>query len=73
LGATLALVTPLSPFIAPLNQGLGSKGELWRQGFQYKLARPVNILVMGIDRVPDAPKNSPQVFAVAVIQCYSCG
>ena len=63
LGATLALVTPLSPFIAPLNQGLGSKGELWRQGFQYKLARPVNILVMGIDRVPDAPKNSPQVFA----------
>src|SRR4028118_769928 len=64
LGATLALVTPLSPFIAPLTQiGIGSKGDLWRHGFQYKVARPVNILVMGIDRVPDAPKNSQQVFA----------
>ena len=63
LGATLALVTPLSPFIAPLTQGLGSKGDLWRRGFQYKIARPVNILVMGIDRVSDAPKNSREVFA----------
>lgn len=62
LGATLALVTPLSPFIAPL-QGIGSKGDLARRGFQYKIARPVNILVMGIDRVPDAPKNSREVFA----------
>jgi len=64
LGATLALVTPLSPFITPLTQiGIGSKGDLWRRGFQYKVARPVNILVMGIDRVPNAPKNSQQVFA----------
>lgn len=62
LGATLALLTPLSPIIAPLTQGIGSKGELWRRGFQYKLARPVNILVMGIDRVPEAPKHSPEVF-----------
>lgn len=63
LGATLALVTPLSPFIAPLSRGIGSKGDLWRHGFQYNLARPVNILVMGIDRVPTAPKNSPEAFA----------
>jgi LCP family protein required for cell wall assembly len=63
LGATLALLTPLSPFIAPLTQGKASKGDLWRRGFQYDLARPVNILVMGIDRVPDAPKNSAAVFA----------
>jgi LCP family protein required for cell wall assembly len=63
LGATLALVTPLSPFIAPLSKGFGDKGELWRRGFQYKIARPVNILVMGIDRVPEAPKNSPATFA----------
>lgn len=63
LGATLALVTPLSPFIAPLSRGIGSRGDLWRQGFQYNLARPVNILVMGIDRVPTAPKNSPEAFA----------
>lgn len=62
LGATLALFTPLSPFIAPLAQSGGDKGELWRRGFQYKIARPVNILVMGIDRVPEARKNSPEVF-----------
>lgn len=62
LGATLALVTPLSPFLAPL-QGFGAKNDLWHRGFQYKIARPINILVMGIDRVPNAPKNSREVFA----------
>jgi polyisoprenyl-teichoic acid--peptidoglycan teichoic acid transferase len=62
LGAALALFTPLSPFIAPLSQGLGAKEDLWSRGFQYKIARPVNILVMGIDRVPEAPKNSSEVF-----------
>lgn len=59
LGATLALITPLSPFIAPQTQE-GAKGELWRHGFRYDLARPVNILVMGIDRVPDVAKGSPE-------------
>ncbi|HBB35415.1 MAG TPA: LytR family transcriptional regulator [Cyanobacteria bacterium UBA8803] len=63
LGATVALLTPLSPFIIPHNPIFGSKGNLWRQGFPYDLARPVNILVMGIDRVPDVPKSSPDVFA----------
>lgn len=63
LGASLALLTPLSPIIAPLAQGTGFKGELWKKGFQYKISRPVNILVMGIDRVPDIPKNSPEVFS----------
>lgn len=29
---------------------------------QYTLAKPVNILVMGIDRVPEAADNSPQIF-----------
>ena len=63
LGAALALFTPLSPFITPLTQGFGAKGELWGRGFPYKIARPVNILVMGIDRVPEAPKNTAAVFA----------
>ena len=63
LGAALALFTPLSPFITPLTQGFGAKGDLWGQGFPYKIARPVNILVMGIDRVPEATKNSAAVFA----------
>ncbi|WP_322744394.1 LCP family protein [Coleofasciculus sp. LEGE 07092] len=59
LGATVALLTPFSPLIVPQS----SKGEAWQKGFQYDLARPVNILVMGIDRVPDIPKNSPEVFS----------
>ena len=59
LGATVALITPLSPLIVPQKV----KGEAWRKGFPYDLARPVNILVMGIDRVPDIPKNSPEAFA----------
>lgn len=63
LGAALALFTPLSPFITPLTQGFGAKGDLWGRGFPYKIARPVNILVMGIDRVPEATKNSAAVFA----------
>ncbi|NET58706.1 MAG: LCP family protein [Symploca sp. SIO2E6] len=62
LGATLALVTPLSPLIGP-NQGINAEGGDWRRNFQYDLARPVNILVMGIDRVPDAPKGSSEALA----------
>lgn len=62
LGATVALFTPLSPLIVPQNFVLGAKANSWRQAFKYDLARPVNILVMGIDRVPDSPKNSPDVF-----------
>ena len=70
IGATLALVSPLSPIVATLTQ----KGEVffadvssnreqeWGDSFQYGLARPINILVMGIDRVLDAPQNSAAVF-----------
>ena len=71
LGATFALVSPLSPIVAALTQ----KGEVlladatskakfgWGDSFDYGLARPVNVLVMGIDRVLDATPNSPEVFA----------
>ena len=70
IGATLALVSPLSPIVATLTQ----KGEIlfaevssnkeaeWGDNFQYGLARPINILVMGIDRVLDAPQNSAAIF-----------
>ncbi|NET63256.1 MAG: LCP family protein [Moorea sp. SIO1G6] len=72
LGATLALVTPLSPLIKshsqpqnseiPQNQPTASDHKSWRKSFPYNLSRPVNILVMGIDRVPDALPGSPEVF-----------
>ncbi|NJR49069.1 MAG: LCP family protein [Leptolyngbyaceae cyanobacterium CSU_1_3] len=62
VGTTLALIAPLPGALAPA-EGQRLLGDLWKSGFQYQVARPVNILVMGIDRVPDAPDGSEQVFA----------
>lgn len=62
LGATVALLTPISPLLksdAPANL----KEDLWQRGFRYSLARPVNILLTGVDWVPNAPANSPEVFS----------
>lgn len=44
----------------PPNQSIK---ELVRGAVGYRVTRPVNILVMGIDRVLDAPAGSPEVFA----------
>jgi LCP family protein required for cell wall assembly len=63
MGATLALVTPLAPIITPQGQDKQLASDLRLNGFNYRLARPVNILVMGIDRVPEAGDNSPEMFA----------
>lgn len=62
LGATVALLTPISPLIKSESPD-NLKEELWRQGFRYSLARPVNILLMGVDWMPNAPANSPEIFA----------
>ena len=62
LGATVALLTPLSPLLkseTPANL----KEDLWQHGFRYSLARPVNILLVGVDWVPNAPANSPEIFS----------
>lgn len=61
LGTTLALIAPL-PGTNPA-QGRKLLGDLWSSGFQYKVSRPVNVLVMGIDRVLDAPAGSDEVFS----------
>ncbi len=34
-------------------------GSIFNQGFGYKITRPVNILVLGIDRFMDAPVSAP--------------
>ncbi len=36
--------------------------QFWRDRFSYDLSRPVNILVMGIDRVPNVAETSPELF-----------
>jgi LCP family protein required for cell wall assembly len=58
LGTALALMVPLAPTIAPSGDTQRSLSDLWSNGFRYNITRPVNILVMGIDRVPDVPADS---------------
>jgi polyisoprenyl-teichoic acid--peptidoglycan teichoic acid transferase len=62
LGAGLVLTAPLF---------WNEKGELrephlaalFQNGLQYQVTRSINILVMGIDRVPEAQPNSNQMFS----------
>lgn len=56
------LMTPLPPSIAPNGQEQTSLEDIWRRGFGYRVTRPINILVMGIDRVPNVPDGSPEGF-----------
>jgi LCP family protein required for cell wall assembly len=62
LGAGLVLAAPLfwSDKGALREPNLAA---LFQNGLQYRVTRPINILVMGIDRVPDAKSNSTQMFA----------
>lgn len=61
LGATLALVAPF--WSAPAEEGERSLAELFRDNFQYGISSPTNVLVMGIDQVPEAKEDSQEVFA----------
>ncbi|WP_245555379.1 LCP family protein [Baaleninema simplex] len=57
LGAVAALVMPASSFVrSPWRQG-----RLW-DNFGYELSRPVNILVLGVDRDPEIADDSPNLF-----------
>lgn len=63
IGATVALLMPLS---LPLFGGIKSDGaiaQLWRQKLQYRLTRPVNILVMGIDHLSSYEQNLTDIFS----------
>lgn len=63
LGAAVALTVPLPGFLGGATRPAASLGDLWQAGFRYQVTRPVNILVMGIDEVPEAMPNSSEVFA----------
>ncbi|HEY9622656.1 MAG TPA: LCP family protein [Crinalium sp.] len=64
VGMALTLMTPIPAAIAPHSPDQRvSFGDLWNKGFGYRITRPVNILVMGIDRVPGVPDGSKEVFA----------
>lgn len=61
IGAGGALLLPL-PQSAALDRPSLGIGDLWRAGFRYQVTRPINILVMGIDEVLDAPVQSQATF-----------
>jgi len=67
MGAFVALLAPDSKSsireVAGRSHRSGKIGHLWRHGFQYRLTRPVHILIMGIDRVPGTRENSPESFS----------
>lgn len=66
VSATLGLVTvlllPLPASLFPNDRGPESIDEILKYGFQYRVARPVNVLIMGIDRVPSAELGSSTMF-----------
>jgi polyisoprenyl-teichoic acid--peptidoglycan teichoic acid transferase len=73
LASTLALWTPLWSNLDQTEEdvGVSSKdeqkmpmpGELWGKISQYKLSRPMNILIMGIEPIKDTVDGSPESFA----------
>jgi polyisoprenyl-teichoic acid--peptidoglycan teichoic acid transferase len=68
VGMILTLMTPLPSAIAPSTQDQPNVGQnvslsdIWRNGLGYHITRPVNVLVMGIDRVPGVTAASKAVF-----------
>ncbi|MFB2836247.1 LCP family protein [Floridanema evergladense] len=57
LGIVLGIFAPL-PFVKAEHQ-TRSLTDIIQKFAVHKMTRPVNILVMGVDRVPDAQKDSP--------------
>ncbi len=63
IGVTAAMLLPLPTGIASSQKETPSADRnLWQSGFQYQVGRPVNVLVMGIDRVPGAKPGSKELF-----------
>jgi polyisoprenyl-teichoic acid--peptidoglycan teichoic acid transferase len=62
LGALVSVTIPLPGTVAP-REGQRLLGDLFKNGFRYQVKRPVNILVMGIDRVADAKPGSDEMFS----------
>jgi len=62
IGLTAALLLPL-PIGLVEKDKTANPPDLWQFGMGYQVARPVNILVMGIDRVPSAAPGSREIFS----------
>ncbi len=63
VGLAAALMLPLPSQLAPHDKGPRSISYLIDNGLlQYHVSRPVNILVMGIDQVPNTKPGTPEAF-----------
>ncbi|MDA0266250.1 MAG: LCP family protein [Cyanobacteria bacterium] len=59
-GGLLATTTPLPGWLSSDNTAQPlDLGELWQSGFRYRVTRPVNIVLMGIDEVRTADQSEP--------------
>ncbi len=72
LGLSTGLAATIGSFIAvtmPIPSGIGPRegqrllGDLFKNGFRYQVKRPVNVLVMGIDRVAGAKLGTEEMFS----------
>ncbi|MEG5060908.1 LCP family protein [Microcoleus sp. A2-C5] len=62
IGAITALFAPVEPqFISKVLDAAGFNYNSSNSS-GYRLLRPVNILILGIDRVPETAANSPKIF-----------
>lgn len=61
IGLTAALLLPLPMGLVAKNKS--ATPNLWQVGLGYWVGRPVNILIMGIDRVPEATEGSKDIFS----------
>jgi LCP family protein required for cell wall assembly len=62
IGAITALLAPVEPPV--ISKVLDATGFNYTSSNRsgYRLSRPVNILILGIDRVPEAAANGPKIF-----------
>lgn len=62
IGSFIAVTMPMPGGIAP-REGQRLLGDLFKNGFRYQVKRPVNVLVMGIDRVAGAKLGTEEMFS----------
>ncbi|MCW6049993.1 LCP family protein [Lyngbya sp. CCAP 1446/10] len=62
IGAITALLAPVEPPIISKVLDITGFNYTSSQPSGYRLSRPVNILILGIDRVPEASANSREIF-----------
>ncbi len=61
VGSLIAVTVPLPGAVSP-REGQKLLGDLFKNGFRYQVTRPVNILVLGVDRVLDPKVTGDDLF-----------